>query len=372
MKITHIEVMIVAIPRAEVFKLSSAILADDHVNVITRVETDDGIVGYGEATSMEWFSGESAETMKATIDRYLSPALLGKDPFAIEQLAVVMDHAVFGQPFAKSAVEIALWDIKGRALGVPVYELLGGLVRAEVPLRGFIKGGISSPEEMAASAREEAERGCRLVKMKVGIDPRSDIEHYRAVVEAVGPAVDIQVDANQGYPDAGTAIRALAAMEAIGQLAIAEQPLPRTQLRGLAEVAKVLKAPIMADESVFSISDAFVGIGVGAVESIIIKLGKHGGLLNSKKIAAIAETAGVPLSTGMMGMHSAGSAAEIHFAAATPGVTIPVNVSIQRSLTDSILVRPLIEAGPSIAVPRDPGLGIEIDTDKLAKYTIAG
>jgi muconate cycloisomerase len=345
-------------------------LDDDHVNIITRVETDDGIVGYGEATSMEWFSGESAETMKATIDRYLSPVLLGVDPFAIEQITLIMDRAVFGQPFAKSAVEIALWDIKGRALGVPVYELLGGLVREEIPLRGFIKGGISSPETMAASAREEVERGCRLVKMKVGLDPRSDVENYRAVVEAVGPDVEIQVDANQGYPHPGIAIRALAEMESLGQLAIAEQPIPRTQLRGLAEIARVLKAPVMADESVFSVSDAYIGIGLGAVESIIIKLGKHGGLLNSKRIAALAEPAGVPLSTGMMGMHSAGSAAEIHFAAATPGVTIPVNVSIQKSLTDTILVQPLIEQGSTIPVPRGPGLGIEIDTNKLAKYTI--
>ena len=288
------------------------------MSVITKVRTDEGVVGIGEGGTFPPFYGESVEGIKICIDRYLAAAIKGQDPLNIERILERMDASIYGNPGAKAAIEIAVWDIAGRSLGVPVYKLLGGLYREEIPLYGFVWGGIGTAEEMGKVARELVEKGYKLLKMKVGIDSKQDMKNYEAVKDAIGEKAEIRVDANGGYTS-DIAIKTFKKMEDYGGLAIVEQPVSRWNLDGMAIVSRSLNTPVMADESVFTPEDAVRIVKKEAAGIMLIKLEKHGGIYNAKKIANIAGAAGIPLGLTSM-MSSAGAAAAMHFAAATRNV----------------------------------------------------
>src|SRR5262249_47211875 len=197
------------------------------------LETDGGHTGAGEATVTPRWSGETAFGTAHLIDEHLGPAILGRDPRDVEGLLAAMDQAAFGNPFAKAAIEMAAWDVWGKAEGKPLYELLGGAARGlALPIRFSL--GASSPEATAALARQRVEWGHRTVKVKVGLDPRGDVARVRAVRAAIGPAVALTVDANGGW-SIEEAIRALHEM-ADQNLLLAEQPTCREDVEALATV----------------------------------------------------------------------------------------------------------------------------------------
>src|SRR3954467_15555977 len=189
---------------------------------------EDGRTGWGEAAALkDWggefgrYFGESVAIVELVIERYLAPAVKGLDPANIVELHARMDAVIKGYPYAKAAVEFAAYDLAAKRLDVPVHMLLGGRARTHVPVTHSI--GLLSVEEAEKEAAQVAAEGIRTIKVKIGVDPRRDIDMVRAVRNAAGPDVDICVDANEGYETPGEAVTILREMEK-SRLKYAEQP----------------------------------------------------------------------------------------------------------------------------------------------------
>lgn len=336
--------------------------------VFVRVETRDGLVGWGEAACLggPTWSEESAESVAATVERYLAPWLRGRDAARIEALRQEMGRRVQGNPFARAAVEMALWDLNGRALGVPVHRLLGGKVRDRVPLSWSLAVGDGEAE--VAEARELAGRGHGIFKIKTAAHPVGhDVERVRRIREAVGPGVRLRIDANQGW-DRATALRAIRAMEPY-DLDFVEQPVPRWDLEGLDHVARQVAVPIMADESCFSPQDALALARLGGVSILGLKLTKSAGLLGTMAIARIAEAAGMGCYVGCMIETSLGTAAYLHVAVAAAPVTWGCELFGPLLLRGDVTAAPVRYADGAILALDGPGLGIDVDEAALKEWT---
>ena len=350
--------------------------------VIARVHTDEGLEGLGEATVIkEWggdygrYFGESPEMTVQVIGSVLGPALEGADPFAIEAAHRRMDLAIKGYPYAKCALDEALHDLKGKALGVPVYELLGGLVREEIPLAHSL--GWMDDEEATAEAAEAVAEGIRTIKIKVGRSADYDTRIVRKVRETVGEDVDIVVDANQGWPTPKYAVGILRRMAEQG-IRYAEQPVEG--LARMAQVARAVDTPIMADESAWTPQDVLEILERGAADMISLYTTKPGGLWKAKKVAAVAEAAGLPLNVNGSHETGVGNAANLHLVASTAQVTeagvFPVTTiegaeptkMAGKMYLDDIVTRPFEYRNGNLVVPSGPGLGIELDEEKVEAY----
>ena len=330
----------------------------DTTTVVVRLFTDDGITGVGQTVAPAPWYGETAEAIKIAIDRYLAPALVGEDPFAIERLHQRMYQALRGANYAVTAVDIALWDVKGRALNVPVYELLGGACNDGAPLHAFVERVEAA--ETAARVREMYARGWRWFKTKIGFGVYEDVAWYGAVRAAVPDDVQFQVDGNMGYTLAG-AVQALTAMEQRGGLALVEQPV--RHLEEMAILATRLTTPLQADEALTGPRSVYEIATAKAAHVLHLKLQKYGGLLQARRMAAVAEAAGLELSVAPYFDILAAAAA--HLAVATPNVRWPAGFS---DMEDTLLQEVYLPEGQMLAPPPGPGLGVRVDTDKLAHY----
>jgi muconate cycloisomerase len=360
MKITQLKATVLNIPRQATLTTSYG-SESKAVTILIELNTDEGITGIGQASVDAPFYGESAEGMVSNIRAHLAPALVGQDPFQITQLNAGMRAALPHHWFSHSGVDMALWDLKGKALGVPVYQLMGGKVRDGIELMGFVPH--DTPERMAESAREELDQyGYRVLKMKIGLDPQEDIKRYRAVAEAVGNRAVIQVDGNTGYT-LYQAIPALTAMEHIGGLGAIEQPVER--LEDLAEIARRLSAPVMADEAIYPPQDAIEVIRRRAASLALMKINKHGGLLNVHRIGQIFEAAGLVLSIAIY--YDLIAVAATHLASALPCAEWPSPFTY---LKDTFIATPFGPDGGKLRTPDGPGLGVELDWDKVKHYTV--
>jgi L-Ala-D/L-Glu epimerase len=358
MKITQVQARVLSIPRSATLTTSYGSWGSA-VTILVEVDTDEGLTGIGQASVDAPFYGETAEGMMANIRAHLAPAIVGEDPLNITRLNALMHAALPHHYFSYSGVEMALWDLKGKALGVPIYQLLGGKVRAGVDLMGFVHH--DTPERMAEQARAALdEHGYRVLKMKIGLDPRDDVARYRAVAEAVGDRAVVQVDGNVGYTIA-QAVPALTEMERIGALGAVEQPVAR--LDEMAELARRLHTPLMADEAIYPPADAVEVLRQRAASLALMKITKHGGILHVQKTAAVFGAAGLTLSVAIY--YDLIAAAAAHLAAALPCVTWP---SPYTYLTDTILATPIKPMGLLLPVPERPGLGVELDWDKVRHY----
>jgi len=331
--------------------------------VLVRITDDAGRVGLGEASVTAVWSGETQAGTIATIEQELAPALLGADPFDTEWICHQMDRAVYANSFAKGAVEMALLDLQGQALGVPVYRLLGGQ-QPKARERGirlkFVVGAVE-PALAAERAHRMVQRGWRAIKVKVGRDehPRVDVERLRAVREAIGPDTWLSVDANGGYT-VDQAIWAAAGFEKLN-VALFEQPTRRGDHLAMAEVRRRSGIPIMADESVFTPQDALDVIRARAADVLSLYPGKHGGIRPTQTIARIAEAAGIPCTIGSNLEREVATAAMAHVTVCTaniqcerfPGDLIGP-IYYEQTLTSS----PLRYQADRLWVPEGPGLGV--------------
>lgn len=335
--------------------------------VFVRLETRDGAAGWGEAACLggPTWSEESAESIAATIERYIAPWLIGRDATRIEALRGEMGRRVQGNPFARAAVEMALWDLNGRALGVPVTRLLGGRVRDAVPLSWSL--AVTDPDAEVDEARALVGRGHRIFKVKTAAHPVAhDVARIRRIREAVGPDVALRVDANQGW-DRASALRAIRAMEPYG-LDFVEQPVPRWDLEGLAEVARGVGVPIMADESCFSPQDAFAIARRGGVSILGLKLTKAAGLIGALATARVAEAAGLGCYVGCMIETSLGTAAYLAVATAAPPVTWGCELFGPLLLAGDVVRQPVAYRDGAILALDGPGLGVEVDEAALKEW----
>ncbi|MEO1019991.1 MAG: enolase C-terminal domain-like protein [Pseudomonadota bacterium] len=358
MKITKVVSTIVNVPR-NVKLTTSYGSKDSATTVIVELETDEGLNGIGQTAVDAPFYGEPAASIKTNIDVYLTPAIIGCSPLDIEHVTDVMNQAVPGHLSAKAGIDLALWDLKGKALGVPVYQLLGGKLRDGVSLMSMVHR--ADPQTMAEEANERMSTPYSVLKMKVGIDVNEDVARFRAVSEALDGRAVIQVDGNGGY-SLGDAIRSLSQMDRIGGLGMIEQPVKR--LDEMAALGKRFGAPIMADESIYSPDDAIEVVKRDAAQVALLKITKHGGILNVLKIAHIAEASGIDLSVAIY--YDVIAAAAAHIAAALPAVTWP---SPPTGLDETILTESIEPTGLLMKVPERPGFGVEIDRDKIRHYS---
>ena len=366
MKITRVETIPVEVPLKE--GLTTKTAGGEHVvspYVVVRVHTDAGLVGLGEATLSPRWSGETSPGCVAAIDGLIGPAITGQDPIAITALRRTIDGTIRHNPFAKAAVEMALWDIAGKAAGQPVYQLLGGKVKDELPMKMVV--GAFPVDQAVALAQRFLDWGATCLKVKVGLDPTTDIARVHAVREAAGPDIPIGIDANQGW-DLATARRCLADM---GDLLFAEQPVPTTDPRDLARLRGDTRIPIMADESVFTLQDARRLTELGACDILSVYPGKHAGIAATREIAHVARAAGVVCSMGSNLELGIATAAMLHLAAAEPSLDdarYPGDYLGPLYHQADLLKEPL-QLGPSVArVPDGPGLGVELDEDQLERY----
>ena len=287
MRLTHVETCAVRIPLVPARHMITALgKHTESVYVLVRLGTDAGIDGVGEATATPNWSGETSWGVKAIIDRVFAPLLLGCDPHAVEEIDRRMDRAARHNWFAKSAIEMACWDIQGKAAGKPVYELLGGKVRP-LAVRCRFSMGAYEPERAAARARELVAEGFDTIKVKVGTgDAEADVARVRAVRQAIGPDLALTIDANCGW-DADTAIRCMHELEDC-QIALNEQPTPDGDYEAIARVRRETKPPVMADDMCFDLIHARELVRCAGCDVISVYPGKNGGMRKARHIAEFA------------------------------------------------------------------------------------
>lgn len=370
MKITAIETIktsLVVNPKLAIVSAAGTHPESHYLTVLVR--TDEGIEGFGEATLAPVWSGETQEGAIAAIRGILAPALVGSDPRNVRALAAAMDRVLIGNPFTKAAVEMALLDLSAKVLNARVHTLLGGAQRREaIPLKFSI--GAFPPAEAARVARHAAQLGLRAVKVKVGINLRTDIERVSAVRSELGDEISVAVDANAGWTES-EATTALPALEKLNVNAF-EQPLRRGEFRGCARLRAKTHIPIMLDESIFTVQDAMEAIRTDSCDLISIYPGKNGGILRSLAIAEMAHAAGLKCIIGSNLEMDLGSAAMLHLAVAMPALCETVAHDIIGPLyyTEHLTQQPIRYEDGRALLPSEIGLGVSPELATGTKSSI--
>jgi L-alanine-DL-glutamate epimerase-like enolase superfamily enzyme len=335
-------------------------------NTIVRIETDEGIEGYGEATFAHFFAGETQDSVKAVVDKFLAPSFMGKDPTNILSLVDEMNRTIAGNPFAKAAVEMALWDIKGKALGVPVYTLLGGFRRKSIPVAHSVSSGPSP--EMIEQALEHVSHGFKTLKIYCGREtPESDLERIRQIREAVGDEIDLYVEFNQRW-NLKTTLRALPRLEEMGILFL-EQPLPGNLRNEMGILRERSSLPIAIDESAFTAGDVVLAKEEGVADIVNIYVLKAGGILNAKKALDVSETIGLDSFVGSFNELGISSMAGAHLSATIAHLPYPCYLVGPTLYQEDILAEPLSIHDGVFHLSDRPGLGIEVDKKQLEKFS---
>jgi L-alanine-DL-glutamate epimerase-like enolase superfamily enzyme len=369
-RIKQVEAIPVRVPLAAGMTTKTA-HGDHHTSdyVVIRVHTDEGLIGLGEATVSALWSGETSKSTVAAIHDLIGPALVGRDPTQITVARGLMDFLIKLNPFTKAAVEMALWDISGKAAGMPVYQLLGGKVREVIPTKMMI--GAFDVSRALALADRFLNWGVRCLKVKVGLDLAGDLARVRAVRELAGPEVTITIDANCGW-NVTTARAALEQLRPLNLL-VAEQPIAPGDTESLAYLREVGGIPIMADESVFTLADAWNVLRAHAADVLSVYPGKNGGISASIEIAHVAQAAGIACHVGSNLELGIGSAAMLQLACAVPAIdseTYPADILGPHYHEADLLITPLALNPDGARIPDGPGLGVELDEEQLKRFRV--
>lgn len=334
--------------------------------VVAEVVTEDGVHGYGEVNPSYGIPAETPKEIVTAITEHFAPVLMGAQ-LDVLQVQRRIDRTLRGHQQAKDAVQTAVLDAVGRTLDVPVHMLLGGKAVDSVPLAGPL--GIASVADSVAEAEQlVGEFGFRALKIKIGKDPKVDVARVRAVREAVGDEIVMRVDINEAY-DLSTALKVLAALEDVNLQSV-EQPVPAWDLQGMARVTNSTRALVMADEAVQSTTDAMHLVRSGAASAFHVKGAGRGGLIGAQQIAHIAEAAGLRAICGRISSLTLGAAGELHLIAATPSILLPAEMSGHLMAHDDITTTRMSLVDGAVPVPTGPGLGFDVDREKLAKYRL--
>jgi muconate cycloisomerase len=382
MKITNAEYFIVTLPLRRQHAWASNTRVPIGRHAIVRLDTDEGISGWGEAPALATWggaggthSGETPETAVHLGQQYLLPAIIGCDPVDIAVVHDRMDAVVKGNPYAKAALDIACYDAAGKALGRPVWSLLGGKFREGVQLAHSL--GLMPIEDCLAEARVAIEEGARTIKLKTGHDGRRDVELVRRLREEFGTDIGIRVDGNEGYQTVHEAIAVTRAQEEFG-IFLCEQPVAGDS--GLAQVAAAVSTPVMADESAWTALDLVRLHELRAASCYSLYVTKPGGLYRARQQADIADRLGMYSDVGGSIEMGIGNAANLHLAVATRSAWLPsvcpvttVDGSAGPSVAgvyyvDDVVTESFAFQDGQVLVPDGPGLGIEVDTEKVRKY----
>jgi muconate cycloisomerase len=365
--ISEIKSTIVDVPTVRKHKLSSlSVTAQSYV--IVELRLGNGVIGIGEAATLggpRW-SEESVESIKATIDTYLAPALIGSAADRFEAARVRMDEAAKRNNAAKGAIDSALFDAVGKTLGVRAVQLLGGVVRESVPVLWTLASG-DPGQEIEEAERKIAGGLHNTFKVKIGAQiPEADMARMQRLAGALAGRATMIVDANQAW-DETTALRCLPILAEIG-VTLIEQPLPAWNLPGMARLRTHSTVPLMADECVFSTHDMLDVARAGAADVVSLKLVKHGGMLAMREVAAVARAAGIGLYGGCLLESSIGAAAHLQVFAGLRDLAWGCEHFGPQILTSDLVTEPLRFADFHIHLPTGPGIGVTLDQDKLRRY----
>lgn len=365
MKISKIEAIPFNIPfKPEMYFHSILTMSKFCNHVLVKIHTDEGIIGLAEAPPRPHVYGETQKSICTAIEEKMAPNLIGMNPFDLERIHHKMERVKYNMT-VKGAIDVALHDIIGKIVGIPIYRLLGGWNPEKVALSWMM--GIMETGDMAREAKEFYSRGFKAFKIKAGFDPQRDIENFRAIREAVGDDAILYIDANQGYSPFD-AIRAINSMKELG-LAYAEEPVLVSAGKMRLKVAESISVPIAGDESCFTPAMVAREISEGAIGLVVVKIARTG-YYNSRKIIALCEQAGIPCVVGSQGDAGLGTVAAVHFAKAFMNINYPIENSYFLRLEDDLLEEPLKIENGFIEISEGPGLGVEIDEEKLERYRV--
>ncbi|MEP4379280.1 MAG: enolase C-terminal domain-like protein [Alphaproteobacteria bacterium] len=362
MKITKIEPMTAYLPLFRPFKMSGVEIATSE-NVFARVETDDGLVGWGEASSSPSMTGETVQSMTAAIE-FLAPFMIGRDPAAFEENLAEMNWRMYGNASAKTVLEMAFYDAAGKAQQKSMAELLGGVRRTQVPVLYMLATGDIDVD--VAEASERAAAGVSHMKIKVGGKPvEKDIERTNAIRKAVNGGVQLSADCNQGW----TREEALKfAAEASESLDFLEQPVMGHDVECMAEISAAAACPVGADEGLHSFDDVRKHHALGAAQGGSVKMIKLGGVTRAFQATELFDELGMHVNlAGKIAETSVSSAAVLQIAAAAPSIEWGVSTTAQY-LKKDIAKNPVEVINGRADVPSGAGLGIEVDEDALAEF----
>ncbi len=382
-EIRSVETLVVALPTRREHKWTGFTESIGQYALV-RMTDSAGHVGWGEAPALkDWggeygrYFGESTATVQLVVQRYLAPAIIGIPVGNIGLLHLRMDDAIKGYPYAKAAMDCAAYDLAGRASGLPAHTLLGGAVRHSIPIAHSI--GLMAIEAGEQEAAKAVSEGIKTIKIKVGVDPVRDVEIVRRIRAAVGSGVSLCVDANEGYRTPGDAIKTIRRMEAF-DLIYVEQPVHG--IARMAEVARTIDTPVMADESAWNGHDVVEIIEHRAAQLVSIYTTKPGGLYRAMEVAAVARAAGLICNVNGSAETGIGNLANLQLAAAAPAVTLscvlPVSTPAEAQTgqiagifyQDDLIERPMRLIDGAIELPHDVGMGIPVDETKVQQYRI--
>ena len=362
LSITSIEIYKSPIALKDPFKISLGILTHAE-NVIIKINTSNGLTGYGECSPFMTINGESMDTC-FVVAQYLANILKGKDALDIESCVVAMDNMIYANSSIKSAFDIALYDIAAQNAGLPLYAFLGGSKSKEIITDYTVS--IDEPKKMAADAVKIKANGFQVIKVKLG-QQQKDVERIRLIREAVGMGIPIRIDANQGWDVAGT-IRILNEL-AVYNIQHCEEPIPRWNYMELAAIRKQSPIKIMADESCCDHHDAKRLIDLNACDYFNVKLGKSGGIFKALKIIKLAEAEGIKIQLGGFLESRLAFTAAAHLALASDAIIFYDFDTPLMFEEDPVTGGITYDGNGFVSVPDTTGSGAAIDTHYLIELT---
>jgi len=335
--------------------------------VLVKIYSEDGTIGFGEACAWEpEFYGETLESVSSTIEKYVAPNIIGQNAFNINRIMSIIDAKLARITCVKEGIDLALHDLVGKLLNVPVYTLLGGCFREKIPVASEI--GIGAPETMAQNALDVLQLGIKVIKIKGSDDMALDIERIKAVREAVGDEVSLRLDPNAAWNTTGT-IKIMKEVEDC-HLQLLEQPVPGWDLKGMAHIRNSVGIPIMADEGIWTPQDVIKIADYGAADIINIKLAKSCGLALGKKIESATEAVGLTSIVGTEIEPGFSLIAKLHFAASMKTHPLASEFTELSLLKANILKHDIEIKDGCVKVPDGPGFGVELDEDIFEEFII--
>ena len=364
MRIVGIEPIVVDVPLREPVHGVHGVTAVQR-SVLVRAASDDGLEGWGNVDPTPGYSAMSAAEVHDSVCR-IGPALVGADPFNLHRALALMDRAAPGRHEAIAAVEMALVDLKARALGLPVHSLLGGAVKDEVAFNAWI--GTLPPAQAAREATAWLARGFRSAKIKVSGPAPEGIERVAAVRAAIGSRMALRVDFNESLTRA-EAVPFIRLLEPY-DLTLVEQPIPRDDIAGLAEIRRAISIPLMADESVTGPASLVEIIRREAADWVKVKVMKQGGLLRTLAMVECAAAAGLRVVIGHGFGLTLSTLAEVAVAAVSAAIVDGCEAVGPLKMAGDVVGEPARLDTGLLRLERRPGLGATLDPDALKRYRV--
>jgi muconate cycloisomerase len=363
--IESVEVLLLDVPTIRPHQLSVATMRQQNI-VLVRIRCSDGITGWGEASTIGGlaYGEESPESMQANIETYMAPILVGADAASPGARMLDLRSRLQGNRFALCAIETALFDAQARRLGVPLSALFGGRVRDSLPVAWTLASG-DTERDIGEAERMLDLRRHDVFKLKIGKRPvRTDCAHVAAIKRALGDRASVRVDVNQAW-DESDAVLGMRLLHDAGA-DLLEQPIDDANIEGMRRLRDMNLVPLMADEALHGPVDAFRLARRRAADVFAVKITQSGGLTGAQQVAAIAGAANVALYGGTMLEGAVGTIASAQLFSTFPSLAWGTELFGPLLLTEEILATPLEYRDFALRLPTGPGLGIELDDDKLA------